>query len=82
MVPKPGPDRRATDERILAAIHDAYSPAVGTSEIADRVGVQRQTVDKHLRNLEDDGLVHTRLIGQVRVWWLSDAGKKYLDERA
>jgi len=82
MSPKPGPDRTATDECILNAIKDAYSPAVGTSEIADRVGVQRQTADRHLRRLNDEDLVNTRMIGQVRVWWLSDEGRRYLDERA
>lgn len=79
---KPGPNRKATDRRILEAINDVYSPAVGTAEIAERVGVERQTADKHLRKLADDGLVETRLIGQVRVWWLSSAGKKRLDDRA
>jgi len=78
-MPKPGPDRQATDEMILAAIRDHYSPAVGTSEVADRIGVKRQTADKHLRNLSDRNLVNTRKIGRVRVWWLSDEGRRYLD---
>jgi predicted transcriptional regulator len=79
---RPGPDRTATDERILKAIRDAYSPAVGTTEVAERVGVERQTVDKHLRNLADDGLIETRMIGRVRVWWLSTEGKRFLDEHS
>jgi len=80
MSPKPGPDREATDERILRVIRDAYAPAVGTSEIAEELDVERQTVDKHLRNLSEDGYVNTKMIGQVRVWWLSDAGRKLLAE--
>ena len=80
MSPKPGPDREATDERILRAIRDAYAPAVGTSEIADELGVERQTVDRHLRDLSDEGYVNTKMIGQVRVWWLSDEGRKRLAE--
>lgn len=82
MSPKPGPDRTATDESILKAIKDAYSPAVGTSEVAERVGVERQTADRHLRRLDEEGLVNTRMTGQSRVWWLSDEGLRYLDDRA
>lgn len=78
MCPKPGPDREATDERILQAIRDAYAPAVGTSEIAEELNVERQTVDRHLRNLAEDGYVNTKKIGQVRVWWLADEGRKRL----
>lgn len=81
MGPSPGPDREATDMDILRAIRDAYAPAVGTSEIADVVGVERQTVDKHLRDLVEQGYVITKMIGQVRVWWLSDKGRKHLSNR-
>lgn len=80
MPSKPGPEREATDERILRAIRDAYAPAVGTSEIAEKLGVQRQTVDKHLRSLAEEGLVNTKKIGRVRVWWLADEGRRRLAE--
>jgi len=80
MSPKPGPDREATDERILRAIRDAYAPAVGTSEIADELGVERQTADRHLRDLSEEGYVNTKKIGRVRVWWLADKGRKHLAE--
>jgi len=80
MAPKPGPDREATDERILRAIRDAYPPAVGTSDIADELGVSRQAVDRHLRELVDKGYVNTSKIGRSRAWWLSDEGRKKLAE--
>lgn len=80
MPPNPGPDRTASDEAILKAIHQIYGPAVGTSEIAEEVGVARQTADKHLRDMADRGLVNTRMVGQVRVWWLSDTGEKQVTE--
>ena len=79
---KPGPDRKVGDEDILLAILRSYSPAVGTAEVAERVGVERQTADKYLRDLADRELVNTRKIGQVRVWWLSDDGRRCLDEFA
>jgi len=80
MSDKPGPDREVTDKEILEQLRKHYSPAMNASEIADEVDVSRQTVDKRLRNLEDDGLVNTRMVGRVRVWWLSDSGKRYLHD--
>ena len=78
----PGPDRQATNRQILKEIRNHYSPAVGASEIADRIEVSRQTVDRHLRELDDEGLVNTRKIGRVRVWWLSDEGRLFLDQKS
>lgn len=76
----PGPDREATDLKLLLAIRNAYAPAVGTSQIADELDVERQTADKHLRELADRGLLNTKMIGQVRVWWLHDNGREWLAE--
>lgn len=78
MSDKPGPDRQVTDEDILYELRNHYSPAMNASEIAENVTVSRQTVDKRLRELSDRDLVHTRKVGRVRVWWLSDAGKRFL----
>jgi len=77
---KPGPDRQVTDKDILLELRNHYSPAMNASEISDELPVSRQTVDKRLRALEDRELVHTRKVGRVRVWWLSDAGKQFLHE--
>jgi predicted transcriptional regulator len=76
----PGPNPTVTDERILRAIRDVYSPAAGTSEIAERVGLTRQATENRLRQLVERELVETRLIGQVRVWWLSTDGRRYIDD--
>lgn len=73
---KPGPDREVTRDGVLQSIHDIYGPAVGTSEIAEKLGVTRQAVDNRLRELESDGYLNTRKIGRSRVWWLSDKGEQ------
>ena len=78
MSDKPGPDRQVTDKDILTELRKHYSPAMNAAEIAEEVSVSRQTVDKRLRDLDDEGLVNTRKVGRVRVWWLSDAGKRFL----
>jgi predicted ArsR family transcriptional regulator len=53
---------------------------VGTADIAEEIGVARQTADKHLRTLVDDGDVETEKVGKSRIWWLSTDGRKRLAE--
>lgn len=77
---KPGPDREVSDDDILRAIRDAYAPAIGTSDVADAVGISRQRVDERLRELDELGYVNTQKAGTARIWWLSDEGKKRLAE--
>lgn len=75
-----GPEPTASTAKILATLRDHYAPVSGTSYIADEIGVARQTADRRLRVLEEDGLVETDKIGQSRIWWLTTAGKKRLAE--
>lgn len=77
---KPGPDRQVTDMQILKELRNHYSPAMNAAEIAKELPVARQTIDKRLRSLADEGFVNTRKVGTVRVWWLSDDGKYLLHE--
>lgn len=73
-------DNRTTvpDEDILSAIRDHYAPVIGTKDLADKVGITRQAVDKRLRRFEDDGLVETDKIGRSRIWWLTTDGRRKL----
>lgn len=69
-----------TDAEILSAIDEHYAPAVGTSDIAEAVGVTRQAADNRLRNLEEDGLVESYKAGRTLVWFLTNAGQRYLED--
>jgi predicted transcriptional regulator len=69
-----------SDAEVLSAINDHYSPAVGTSDIADEVAVSRQAVDNRLRNLQEDGLVEKYKVGRSVVWYLTPAGERYLED--
>ena len=77
-----GPDREATNEKVLRAIRDHFAPAVGTSDISDEIGVARQTADKRLRELWDAGLVDSTKVGQSRIWWITSRGNRKLSELA
>ncbi|WP_256684915.1 winged helix-turn-helix domain-containing protein [Halococcus qingdaonensis] len=59
-----------TDADILEAVRE-HDPA-GTSEVADQLGIARQSADQRLRKLEEAGRVHRKKIGAVAVWWLDD----------
>jgi len=51
---------------------------MNAAEVAEELDTSRQTVDRHLRNMETEGLAKSRKVGTVRVWWVSDEGKAYL----
>lgn len=60
-------DRYSADEYIEAVRE--HEPA-GTKEIADAVGVARQSADYRLRQLEDVGIVTSKKIGNSLAWMI------------
>lgn len=75
-----GASSGTSDEEVLSAIDTHYSPAVGTSDIAEMVGVSRQAADNRLRGLQEDGLVKKYKVGRSVVWYLTSAGARYLED--
>lgn len=63
--------RSVSDDELVAAVAEA-EPA-GTAEVADRVGITRQGVDKRLRELAGSR-VERKKIGQALVWSSLDSG--------
>lgn len=59
---------RYSPEVYIDAVRE-HEPA-GTTEIADAVGVARQSADYRLRQLEDQGLVTSKKIGNSLAWSL------------
>lgn len=62
---------RHSDEEYLAAVRE-HEPAA-TSEVADAVGVARQSADYRLRQLEVDGKVKSKQIGNSLAWRLPES---------
>ena len=56
---------RHSDEEYLDAVQE-HEPA-GTSEVADAVGVARQSADYRLRRLKEAGLVTKKMVGNSPV---------------
>lgn len=59
-----------TDAEIVAAVR-AHEPAA-TSEVADELGIRRQSADYRLRRLRDAGRVSSKKIGASLVWFPAD----------
>jgi DNA-binding MarR family transcriptional regulator len=71
-----------TDDEVLAAIESHHAPAVGVTDIADVLPVTRQAVYSRLQNLEADGLVESYKVSRDTVWYLTPAGRRYLEKGA
>lgn len=77
---KPGPEQEVSDEELLRVLALAYKPALGTTEIADCVGLSRQAIHRRLKQLEDIRLVESGKFGSTRAWWLTDGGRLQVSE--
>lgn len=58
--------KRYSDEEYITAVR-IHEPAA-TTEVAETVGVARQSADYRLRQLEDEGLVESKKIGNSLAW--------------
>ena len=58
--------QKYTDKEYINAVRE-NEPA-GTSEVAEFVGVKRQSADYRLRKLEDEGRVRSKMVGNSLVW--------------
>lgn len=68
--------RRVSDDELLAAIYTHLDPAVTASDIADRVGLTPQAVNKRLPRLINEGYVRKKEVGaSAVVYWLTESGE-------
>lgn len=58
------------DEEIIEAVRE-HEPAA-TSEVGDAVGLQRQNADYRLRQLEEEGRVSSKKVGNSLAWSLAE----------
>lgn len=71
---------KVSDEEILRAIEDHRAPAVGVTDLAEELSITRQAVYERLGSLHDDGLVEKYKVSRDTVWYLSNAGQRYLEK--
>ena len=59
--------RRYTGEQVIGVLEDSGG-AASTSEVADTLGCSRRLALLRLRELEDDGRVSAREVGNTYLW--------------
>lgn len=59
-----------SDEEIIAAVKQ-NEPA-GTQEVADEVGIARQSADYRLRHLQEEGHISVNKVGGSLIWSVND----------
>lgn len=55
-----------SDDEILSALREIGT--AGTADVAEAVGLTRQSADRRLRKLEDNGTVRSTKIGGSLAW--------------
>jgi GTP-sensing pleiotropic transcriptional regulator CodY len=60
-----------SSESFLKAVRE-LGPAVGTQDVAEAVGCDRDTAYRRLRTLEEDGEIESRKVGMARLWTITD----------
>ena len=60
--------------RILKILNQVSS--LNVSEIARRLGANYKTTDKHLRILEEEGLVRQKLFGRIRLYFINESSPR------
>lgn len=68
------------DTTILREFALSAAPVLGANELTDSLGMSRQGIDYRLRQLEDDGLLESKIISRDRVYWLTDEGRQKIAE--
>lgn len=59
-----------TEEKLRRAIREHDDPFVTSGEMAEVLGVERQTAWKHLQRLHDNGGLEKKKIGgSAVIWW-------------
>lgn len=71
-----------SDVDILQYIADSDDPVVGTTEVADEFAYSTNYgASKRLKQMEEDGYLASKKLGQVPAWWITDAGLERLGDQ-
>jgi predicted transcriptional regulator len=62
--------QKYSDQDFLEAVKE-HQPA-STSEVADAVGCSRRNADVRLRQLEEEGLIESKMAGNSLIWYPTD----------
>jgi len=68
-----GPEPMVTESKLREEIENHENPFVTASEMAEALGVARQTAYKHLQRMHENGeLEKEKIGGSAVIWWISE----------
>ena len=68
-----GPDPKASNDKIRVTIRHHHEPFITAVDVAEQLGVARQTAYKYLQRLHDGGELNKRKIGgSAVIWWYDE----------
>jgi Fic family protein len=69
-----------SDFEILQFFVNSNDPFLTTAEVADLAGFSTNSgANKRLSELETEGFVESKKVGRGLAWWITDAGRQYLE---
>lgn len=75
-----GREETVDDSEILRIFLESDDPALFTGEVADEIGFSNQGTLPRLRDLEQEGLLQSKSGGRILIWWITDDGRRYLQD--
>lgn len=68
-----------SDREILALFEEAEEPVLSTNDIAEELSYSLQGTISRLTTLAEEGLLHSKDIGNAKAWWLTEDGQEFLE---
>ena len=73
-MPNKGPEPKVSDERLIEIIEQHEVPVASAGAVAEKISISRQSVDRRLRRLADEGKVEQGKLGDYQtVYWSETA---------
>ncbi|GAA4978455.1 hypothetical protein QTL95_09345 [Rhizobium sp. S152] len=74
-----GRKETVSDDEILRLFLESPDPFLVTNEIADQLGFSNTGARKRLYSLAEEGYIEFKKAGNSPAWWLTDAGREFLE---
>jgi len=68
-----GRSKEVTDIELIQAGRGVSGPAWTSREVADAVGLERDTVRVRLNNLAAEGVIHKKSASAINIYWVESA---------
>lgn len=68
-----GRPEETSDDDIIDIFRKSEDLVLSTTEVAEKLSYSQPGAYKRLRKLEEKGRLESKMLGDVRAWWLSEA---------